>query len=271
MAASTVNDDLARELDLLREDNLELRAQVSALVDVITPGPTGGAITALNAGGVVLDNKGLSLPISSFFGDQSGIISWADSTFQKTTAVQHIAGIQGYRGESGTTQFVVTRITAGHDSSLSESPKESWISNVMEAQLSTETTPSSNVYSLHLDMVARDTGINQIVYQLWAGEGDLDEFWDLITVSKLHQGVKGEGDASTLAGTEYAIGLFTGSPSTNASLDIAAQKPVLFPRMTSAQKDAITPQAGMIYYNTESSRLISYSGSGPTSVVLSSG
>ncbi len=260
MAASTANDDLAFEIDALKQDNMELRDQVSALVQVMTPGPTGGEITQLTAGGVVLDNKGLSLPMSSFFGDQSGTLSWADSTFKKTTVVQHIAGMQVYRGDSGTTQFVVTVINAGHDSSLSESPKESDITIFAQSQLSTEVTPSSNTYFVNLFLGARDTGINQVVYQLWAGEGDADEFWDLMTVVKLHQGVKGEGDASTLPGTEYAIGLFTGTPSTNASLDIAAQKPVFFPRMTSAQMDAITGLDGMMTYNDESTQWLAHSG-----------
>jgi hypothetical protein len=66
--------------------------------------------------------------------------------------------------------------------------------------------------------------------------------------------VRVEGDTRThllfLDASADCVGINQSAPSTQASLDIGGVKAVLLPRLTNAQRDALTAAAGMIIYNT---------------------
>jgi hypothetical protein len=54
------------------------------------------------------------------------------------------------------------------------------------------------------------------------------------------------------------IGLGTATPNTNASIEIATALPIIFPRMTQNQINALTPVEGMVQYNTDAKKLQVY-------------
>ena len=54
------------------------------------------------------------------------------------------------------------------------------------------------------------------------------------------------------------IGLGTATPNTNASIEIATALPIIFPRMTQTQINALTPVEGMVQYNTDAKKLQVY-------------
>ncbi len=258
--ASTVNDDLALEIDLLQADNVELRAQVSALLDTIRPGPTGADIVALDAGGVLLANDGITLPLPDGSAVKPGAIIWQDSTFDRGTKLfRHQAIVQAYVGDASSAELNFTQ-QIGHFSSVSEQATTAYWSMTGYAKASTAPT-STNAYFGSLELNATDKA-NFDLFRLSAGQRT-GLIFPVITVTKTSAGVE--------AGATYGIGLHTADPSTNASLDIAGVKPIIVPRMTSAQADAVTFVAGMIYYNTQSSRLLGYAGATPTESILSSG
>ena len=57
-----------------------------------------------------------------------------------------------------------------------------------------------------------------------------------------------------------AVGIGTTSPNSSSSLDLGpSAKPLVLPRLTSAQMNAVTsPSQGMIIYNTDEHQLYSY-------------
>ena len=262
MAASTVNDDLARELDLLRADNLELRAQVSALVDVITPGPTGGDITALYAGGVTLDNAGLTLPLPLGSETEPGAIIWRDSSFDSgNKAFQHQIVLQGFASVASSLNLFLSN-QVGAFSSISEPVTFADWSAFCYAKASTAPESTLTMYS-QISLDAQDTS-QMDVYALDIGQRGPSTNHRLMVVRKETVGFDG-----LVPGADYTIGLFTDDPDSDASLDIDGKKALLLPRMTSANKDATTLANGMLFYNTDSSRLIAFVGGAER--ILSSG
>jgi hypothetical protein len=57
------------------------------------------------------------------------------------------------------------------------------------------------------------------------------------------------------------IGIKTASPSSQCSLDFGSAEPLRLPRLTSTQRDALTPLPGMILFNTTTSSVQAYNGS----------
>jgi hypothetical protein len=54
------------------------------------------------------------------------------------------------------------------------------------------------------------------------------------------------------------IGVGTATPSAGASVEIATALPIIFPRMTQNQINALTPTEGMVQYNTDAKKLQVY-------------
>ena len=54
------------------------------------------------------------------------------------------------------------------------------------------------------------------------------------------------------------IGIGTATPSASSSIEIATALPIIFPRMTQSQINALTPTEGMVQYNTDAKKLQVY-------------
>ena len=77
----------------------------------------------------------------------------------------------------------------------------------------------------------------------------------------------------TTLNTSGQVGVGTSSPNASAALDVSSTTgAVLFPRMTTTQRDALTPTEGMVIYNTtENSLQTVYTGTQPATQTISTG
>lgn len=86
----------------------------------------------------------------------------------------------------------------------------------------------------------------------------------LLTLALMIPALRWTGVAATYAQSIPGIGIGTNTPDASAILDIDfTNKGVLFPRLTTAQRDAISaPATGLLIYNTTTKVLEVYDGSG---------
>ena len=67
------------------------------------------------------------------------------------------------------------------------------------------------------------------------------------------------------------VGIGTATPNSAAALDInSTSKGLLMPRLTTAQRDAISPVAGLVIYNTSVEKFQGYAGTGSSTTLAQS-
>lgn len=126
---------------------------------------------------------------------------------------------------------------------------------------------SGNQYTFELQYLPSETVVGQYNSAFDAGSdvyaggnlfrgGSPRAFSDMIFTTYVSEIVP------TLAVENNSVGIGTSNPAANAILDISStEKGVLFPRMTEAERDAISsPTTGLLIYNTDTDLLNKYAG-----------
>ena len=245
MAFSTEVDYLARQVQTLIVDNEILKSQVASLLGVISPTPSGASVDALYGGKVQLDRSGITLPLTTAANNAEGIILWRNSTYSPTTFFNQ-AQIVGYALDS--TKNINMFMSIEPISSLGTVPTTASLGMYGYGSASTNINSSLPMYVLEEMDVADVAG--QSVWYLYAGRR-FGPHYSLIEV------VKNEAGLTTQS---YSIGIQNAAPSSNTVLDIGGTKPMLIPRLTTAQRDAVVGANGMLNFNATSTRFEVFAG-----------
>ena len=112
------------------------------------------------------------------------------------------------------------------------------------------TNPNSSLPMYVLEEMDIADVEGQSVWYLYAGRRGGPSY-SLIEV------VKNEAGLTTQS---YSIGIQNATPSSNTVLDIGGTKPMLIPRLTTAQRDAVVGVNGMLNFNATSTRFEVFAG-----------
>lgn len=236
MAVSTNIDDLARQVSELEQTVDRLAALLAGIE--LTFGIGSERINRLSAGGAILDEDGISLPLADTYLNPAAL-TWGPKQ-DEGSSQEFDAEVRAYTWGSSNRGLDI-KVGSRRDST---SYQTALLSIYAYARAS---TGGSSGYNVFMDLNATDAD-GEVLHSLTNGlRGTI---WNTMFSAR-------KNGAGSTGGISVGIGTYT--PTTGAMLDVYSTRgSLLVPRLTSAQKDTFTPVDGMIYFNSDSSRFEGY-------------
>lgn len=217
------------EIEQLRRIGNEVQ-QLISLAKKIT---AAGHINELWAGEARLSNEGITLPIQA--NNFSGHITWGTYSGDRVNWDWDAAIRAYYSSDSISLESYAGKKTDG------ETVEVAYVDFYAYARPDS----GSDAYYVLQSHEAKDAAA-QVVWYLCDGFASMDNCF--MAVEKVAAG----------SGGGFTLGIGTYSPDTDALVDMEGDKPILLPRITTTERDAVTPANGMICYNTTTNVVEAY-------------